>query len=83
MLKWINIIRTKVAKLALDPKRNCHISIKTIRLVNFSHVTKTRANLTTYSRKLENYNGTIIFEIDITNFSVVSFVLIYSNTLRS
>jgi hypothetical protein len=31
----------------------------------FMYVTKTRANLTTYSRKLENYNGTIIFEIDI------------------
>ena len=31
----------------------------------FTYVTKTRANLTTYSRKLENYNGTIIFEIDI------------------
>ena len=31
----------------------------------FMYVNKTRANLTTYSRKLENYNGTIIFEIDI------------------
>ena len=31
----------------------------------FMYVTKTHANLTTYSRKLENYNGTIIFEIDI------------------
>ena len=31
----------------------------------FKYVTKTRANLTTYSRKPENYNGTIIFEIDI------------------
>ena len=31
----------------------------------FMYVTKTRANLTTYSRKPENYNGTIIFEIDI------------------
>ena len=31
----------------------------------FTYVTKTRANLTTYSRKPENYNGTIIFEIDI------------------
>ena len=29
----------------------------------FMYVTKTRAN--TYSRKPENYNGTIIFEIDI------------------
>ena len=31
----------------------------------FTYVTKTCANLTTYSRKPENYNGTIIFEIDI------------------
>ena len=31
----------------------------------FTYVTKTHANLTTYSRKPENYNGTIIFEIDI------------------
>ena len=30
----------------------------------FTYVTKTRANLTTYSRRLENYNGTNIFEID-------------------
>ena len=28
------------------------------------YVTKTCANLTTYSRKAENYNGTIIFEIE-------------------
>jgi len=31
----------------------------------FTYVTKSRANLTTYSRKPENDNGTIIFEIDI------------------
>ena len=31
----------------------------------FTYVIKTCANLTTYSRRLENYNGTIIFEIDI------------------
>ena len=31
----------------------------------FTHVTKTCPNLTTYSRKPENNNGTIIFEIDI------------------
>ena len=31
----------------------------------FTYVTKSIANLTTYSRKLEDYNGTIIFEIDI------------------
>ena len=31
----------------------------------FTYVTKTHANLTTYSRKPENYNGIIIFEIDI------------------
>ena len=66
----------------------------------FTYVTKTCDNLTTYSRKPENYNGTIIFEIDIMKnsspinlnvcqtwllhkFLVVSFVLIYSVTLRS
>ena len=32
---------------------------------SFTFVAKTRANLTIYSRKPENYNGTIIFEIDI------------------
>ena len=31
----------------------------------FMYVTKTIANLTTYSRKPGDYNGTIIFEIDI------------------
>ena len=31
----------------------------------FTYVTKTCANLTTCSREPENYNGTIIFEIDI------------------
>ena len=31
----------------------------------FTYVTKTHANLTTCSRKPENYNGAIIFEIDI------------------
>ena len=55
----------------------------------FTCVTKTIANLTTYSRKPGDYNGTIIFEIDIMKNSsplnlnlfqtwlVVSFVLIY------
>ena len=31
----------------------------------FTYVTKTRANLSTHSRKPGNYNDTIIFEIDI------------------
>ena len=31
----------------------------------FTYVTKTIANLTTYCRKTGEYNGTIIFEIDI------------------
>ena len=31
----------------------------------FTYVTKTVANLTTYSRKPGDYNGTIIFEIDV------------------
>ena len=35
----------------------------------FTYVTKTHANLTTYNRKPENYNGTIISEIDIMKMS--------------
>ena len=31
----------------------------------FTYVTKTIANLTTFSKKPRNYNGTIVFEIDI------------------
>jgi len=31
----------------------------------FTNVTKTRANLSKYSGRLGNYNGTIVFEIDI------------------
>ena len=31
----------------------------------FTYVTKTRANLSTFSRKPENFNGTIIVEINI------------------
>ena len=39
----------------------------------FTYVTKTIANLTTYSRKPGDYNGTIIFEIDIMkNFSPIN-----------
>ena len=38
----------------LDPVGKC-----------FTYGTKTRAHLSTYSSKLGNYNGTIIFEIDI------------------
>ena len=34
-------------------------------MIFFTYVTKTRVNLTTSSRKSGNYNGTIIFEIDI------------------
>ena len=40
----------------------------------FTYVTKTIANLTTYSRKPGDYNGTIIFENDImTNSSPLNF----------
>ena len=40
------------------------------------YVTKTCVNLTTYSRKLGNYVGTIIFEIDIMkNSSPINFDL--------
>jgi hypothetical protein len=35
----------------------------------FTYVTKTITNLTTYSRKSGDYNGTIIFEIEITKNS--------------
>ena len=38
-------------------KKNCGKS--------FTYLTKTHANLTTYSRKQGNFNGTISFEIDI------------------
>ena len=39
----------------------------------FTYVTKICANLTTYCRKPENYNGTIIFEIDIMkNLSLIN-----------
>ena len=44
----------------------CHLVWLAAPCVNFfTYVTKTRANLYTYSRKPENNNGTIIFEIDI------------------
>ena len=48
------------------------VALKSIRILQlgplgkcFTYVNKTCANLTTYSKKPENYNGTIIFEIDI------------------
>jgi hypothetical protein len=40
----------------------------------FTYVIKTRPNLSTYSRKLGNYSGTIIFEIDIIKKSYPIFV---------
>ena len=44
----------------------CHLVWLAAPCLNFfTYVTKTRANLSTYSRKPGNYNGTIIFEIDI------------------
>ena len=44
----------------------------------FTYVTKTPANLTTYSKKPRNYNGTIIFEIDaMKNSSLLSLKFIY------
>ena len=44
----------------------CHLVWLAVPCVIFlTYVTKTRANLYTYSRKPGNYNGIIIFEIDI------------------
>ena len=56
-----------VILLALKPtKRLAHANYRIPNCCKrFTYVAKTRANLTTYSRKPENYNGTIIFEIDI------------------
>ena len=52
--------------LEYQPRGNCTLHKLHYRMCKcYTYVTKTRANLTTYSRKPENYNGTIIFEIDI------------------
>ena len=53
-----------MVKTFFDTSSGCHLTNTDISKC-FTYVTKTRANLTTYSRKPENYNGTIIFEIDI------------------
>ena len=48
------------------------------------HVTKTHPNWTTYSRKLGNYNGTIIFEIDIMkNSSQLNLKFIFFATIKT
>ena len=49
-----------IAQHLYEQKRKSNCSSKC-----FTCVTKTIANLTTYSRKPGDYNGTIIFEIDI------------------
>ena len=56
-----------VSCLRICPLMNCtpHCAASLYLCKCFTYVTKTFANLTTYSRKPENYNGTIIFEIDI------------------
>lgn len=46
-------------------KHNCSSFLGSSSRKFLTYVTKTRPNLATYSRKLGNYNGTIIFEIDI------------------
>ena len=73
MLCWIKSVKVGGGKCYLDRKNQRKGCVKLGKYLNvgdsvckfFTYVTKTRANLTTYSRKLENYNGTIIFEIDI------------------
>ena len=50
----------------------------------FTYVTKTIANLTTYSRKLGDYNGTITFEIDIMkNSSPLNLKFTYFATVKT
>ena len=50
----------------------------------FTYVTKTIANLTTYRRKPRNYNGTIIFEIDIMkNLSPLNLKFKYFATVKT
>jgi len=46
-------------------KHNCSSFLGSSSSKFFTYVTKTYPNLPTYSRKLGNYNGTIIFDIDI------------------
>ena len=46
-------------------KHNCSSFLGSSSRKFLTYVTKTRPNLATYSRKLGNYNGTIIFEVDI------------------
>ena len=59
-MKWKhNMVFLKLISFCIHSSYN-HTACKC-----FTYVTKTRANLTIYSRKLENYNSTIIFEIDI------------------
>ena len=41
------------------------VAMRFLLLIFFSYVTKTCQHLSTYSRKPGNYNGTIIFEVDI------------------
>ena len=50
-----NFTQSRFIKFPFPPQE--HLLSK-----RFTYVAKTRANLTTYSRKPENYNGIIIFE---------------------
>jgi hypothetical protein len=58
IVRWLAISQTATQRL-YEIRRAYHVC------KFFTYVTKTCAKLTTYSRKLENYNGIIIFEIDI------------------
>ena len=69
MLCWIKSVKVGGGKCYLDRKNQRKGCVKLGKYLNvgdsvckfFTYVTKTRANLTTYSRKLENCNGTINF----------------------
>ena len=53
-------------------KHNCSSFLGSSSRKFLTYVTKTRPNLAKYCRKLGNYNGTIIFEIDIMKSSPIN-----------
>ena len=63
---WPEVMHKAIAVNLRDDISNC--KTKTIGKC-FTYLTKTVANLTTYSRKPGDYRGTIIFEIDIMKIS--------------
>ena len=62
-MPWQYIVT--VGRLSLLPLARRFVVIQGYPSKCFTCVTKTIANLATYSRKLENYNGAIIFEFNI------------------